>query len=40
MFLLQRRSRAERDGRRILAAVRASRLNSDGRSVGLTAPQR
>lgn len=38
MFLLQRRSRAERDGRRILAAVRASRLNSDGRSVGLTAP--
>ncbi len=38
MFLLQRRSRAERDGRRILAAVRASRLNSDGRSIGLTAP--
>jgi mycobactin polyketide synthetase MbtC len=38
MFVLQRRSRAMADGRRILAEVRASCLNSDGRSNGLTAP--
>lgn len=38
MFVLQRRSRAVADGRRILAEVRASALNSDGRSNGLTAP--
>lgn len=38
MFVLQRRSRAVADGRRILAEVRASCLNSDGRSNGLMAP--
>ncbi|MEE6179673.1 beta-ketoacyl [acyl carrier protein] synthase domain-containing protein [Mycobacterium sp. 050134] len=38
MFVLQRRSRAVADGRRILAEVRASGLNSDGRSNGLMAP--
>lgn len=38
MFVLQRRSRAQADGRRILAEVRASCLNSDGRSAGLMAP--
>ena len=38
MFVLQSRSRAKADGRRILAEVRASCLNSDGRSNGLTAP--
>jgi mycobactin polyketide synthetase MbtC len=38
MFVLQRQSRAKADGRRILAEVRASCLNSDGRSNGLTAP--
>src|SRR5580693_10757097 len=38
IFVLQRRSRAVADGRRILAEVRASCLNSDGRSNGLTAP--
>ena len=39
MFTLQRRSRALADGRRILAEVRASCVNSDGRSNGLTAPR-
>ncbi|WP_102143876.1 polyketide synthase [Mycobacterium hubeiense] len=38
MFLLQRRSAALRDRRRILAEVRASCLNQDGRTTGLTAP--
>lgn len=38
MFVLQRRSRALRDGRRVLAELRATCLNQDGRSVGLTAP--
>ncbi|ORV80980.1 beta-ketoacyl synthase [Mycobacterium interjectum] len=38
MFVLQRRSRAVADGRHILAEVRASCLNSDGRSAGLMAP--
>lgn len=40
MFVLQRRSRAVADRRRIAAEVRASCLNSDGRSNGLTAPSR
>jgi mycobactin polyketide synthetase MbtC len=38
VFVLQRKSRAVRDGRDILAEVRASSMNSDGRTVGLTAP--
>lgn len=38
MFVLQRKSAALRDGRRILGEVLASCVNSDGRSVGLTAP--
>ncbi|WP_197374857.1 beta-ketoacyl [acyl carrier protein] synthase domain-containing protein [Mycolicibacterium baixiangningiae] len=38
LFVLQRTSRAVRDGRDILAEVRASCVNSDGRTVGLTAP--
>ncbi|BBY83016.1 polyketide synthase [Mycolicibacterium pulveris] len=38
IFVLQRRSGARRDGRRVLAEVRATCLNQDGRSVGLTAP--
>lgn len=38
MFVLQRRSGALRDGRHVLAEVRASCVNQDGRSVGLTAP--
>jgi mycobactin polyketide synthetase MbtC len=38
MFLLQRRSRALSDGRRVLAEVRASCVNQDGRTTGLTAP--
>lgn len=38
MFVLQRRSRARADGRRILAELLATCLNQDGRSVGLTAP--
>jgi mycobactin polyketide synthetase MbtC len=38
MFLLQHRSGALRDGRPILAEVLASAVNSDGRTVGLTAP--
>ena len=38
LFVLQRRSGALRDGRAILAEVRASCVNSDGRTVGLTAP--
>ena len=38
MFLLQKKSDAQRAGRPILAEVRATALNSDGRSVGLTAP--
>lgn len=38
MFVLQRRSAAVRDGRRILAEIRATALNQDGRTTGLTAP--
>jgi mycobactin polyketide synthetase MbtC len=38
MFLLQRKSRAVADGRRILAEVRATAVNQDGRTIGLTAP--
>jgi mycobactin polyketide synthetase MbtC len=38
IFVLQRRSDALRDGRRVLAELRATCLNQDGRSVGLTAP--
>ena len=40
MFVLQRKSAALRDRRPVLAEVRASVANSDGRSVGLTAPSR
>ncbi len=38
MFVLQRKSQALRDGRRILAEIRASAINQDGRSAGLSAP--
>lgn len=38
MFVLQRKSDAERDGRQVLAEVRASAVNQDGRSAGLSAP--
>ena len=38
MFVLQRKSAALRNGRRVLAEVRASAVNQDGRSAGLTAP--
>ena len=38
MFVLQRKSAAVRDGRPILAEVRATAVNQDGRSAGLSAP--
>lgn len=38
MFVLQRKSDALRDGHRILAEIRASVVNQDGRSAGLSAP--
>ncbi|GGC78292.1 type I polyketide synthase [Chelatococcus reniformis] len=38
MIALKRLSDAERDGDRILALIRGSALNQDGRSSGLTAP--
>lgn len=40
MFVLQRKSAALRDRRHVIAEVRATCVNSDGRSVGLTAPSR
>lgn len=38
MFVLQRRSAARRDRRPILAEIRATAVNQDGRTTGLTAP--
>src|SRR6201993_2722733 len=38
MFVLQRKSSALRAGRHILAEIRASAVNQDGRSAGLSAP--
>jgi len=38
MFVLQRKSSASAAGRQILAEVRASAVNQDGRSAGLSAP--
>jgi mycobactin polyketide synthetase MbtC len=38
MFVLQRKSAALRDGRRVVAEIRASVVNQDGRSTGLSAP--
>ncbi len=38
MFVLQRRSAALRDRRTVLAELKATCVNQDGRSVGLTAP--
>lgn len=38
MFVLQRKSAALRNGRRIVAEICASAVNQDGRSAGLTAP--
>jgi mycobactin polyketide synthetase MbtC len=40
MFVLQRKSSALRDGRSIVAEVRATAVNQDGRSAGLSAPSR
>jgi mycobactin polyketide synthetase MbtC len=38
MFVLQRKSSSLRDGRPIVAEVRATAVNQDGRSAGLSAP--
>lgn len=38
MFVLQRKSAALRAGRQVIAEVRATAVNQDGRSVGLSAP--
>ncbi|HZU48237.1 MAG TPA: polyketide synthase [Mycobacterium sp.] len=38
IFVLQRKSAAARNGRRIVAEIRASAVNQDGRSTGLSAP--
>jgi mycobactin polyketide synthetase MbtC len=38
VFVLQRKSAALRDGRPIVAEIRASAVNQDGRSAGLSAP--
>lgn len=38
MFVLQRKSAAVRAGRHIVAEVRATAINQDGRSAGLSAP--
>jgi mycobactin polyketide synthetase MbtC len=38
MFVLQRKSGARQDGRRVIGEVRASAVNQDGRSAGLSAP--
>ncbi|MBX2799665.1 MAG: SDR family NAD(P)-dependent oxidoreductase [Myxococcales bacterium] len=38
LFALQRLADAQRDGSRILGVIRATALNQDGRSNGLTAP--
>jgi mycobactin polyketide synthetase MbtC len=38
MFVLQRKSAASSERRRIVAEVRASAINQDGRSAGLSAP--
>jgi mycobactin polyketide synthetase MbtC len=40
MFVLQRKSSALRAGREVVAEVRASAVNQDGRSAGLSAPSR
>ncbi|MDV8002099.1 polyketide synthase Pks13 [Rhodococcus sp. IEGM 1408] len=38
LFILKRLSEAERDGNQVLAVIKGSAVNSDGRSNGMTAP--
>ena len=38
MLLLKRLGDAERDGDQVLAVIRGTAVNQDGRSQGLTAP--